>query len=140
MTTSPSRPVEKSGSLIVMHRAHSETLRQWIEQAPRPDLTEDEYLAEIMDRTPVTIFRAIAALEATTGNARRLQACEKAIEDLLGYIERRAETGRPETIYDIAAINAWRNHVIPTQPKRGTKPKDPEDAVSANFLWISNVG
>jgi hypothetical protein len=99
-----------------------ETLYQSFQQAPRPDLTEDEYLAEMMDRTPVMIFRAIDAL---TNNGKkvsqkaRLEACEQAIDDLLRLIARREETGLWATHYDLQAVIAWKEKKLPTKRSAG---------------------
>jgi hypothetical protein len=70
---------------------------------------EDDQFWEMMDSTPETIFRAIDAITMKgkgATNARRLQACEQAVKDLLRLIAHREEKGRWATLYDVAAIKA----------------------------------
>jgi hypothetical protein len=101
---------------------------------------EDDLLWEMMDTIPETIFRAIDAITMkgkSATNARRLQACEQAVKDLLRLIAHREETGRWATLYDVAAVKAWEDEELPTDEHYGPKLASQQDAGFNNIAAVA---
>jgi hypothetical protein len=94
----------------------------------RPELTEEEYLWEVMDQTPETIFQAIDAITMKGPSSVRLEAYKKAVKALLQLIAHRETTGHWGTHYDIDAVKAWDNGELPTKVHTGPKLASQEDA------------